>query len=50
MLEIGLGEAKTVKSLQIHWSSGAFSRFDNIAPSESLHVIEGQAELVEVPR
>jgi hypothetical protein len=49
-LEVGLGEAKFAESVEIYWPSGLFSRFDNIAANQSLHVVERQAEFVDVPR
>ena len=49
-LEVGLGEEDSAGSVEIYWPSGLFSRFDNIAANQSLHAIEGQAELLDAPR
>ncbi len=49
-LDVGLGEANFARSLEIHWPSGATSRYSNIEADQWLHAIEGQGQLVNVPR
>jgi tetratricopeptide (TPR) repeat protein len=49
-LEVGLGEMKSVARLEIHWPSGATSRYENITADQWLHAIEGQGQLVNVPQ
>ena len=49
-LQVGLGNADSVKRLEIYWPSGEISRFENIAVDQSLCVIEGQVNFVTAPQ
>lgn len=42
--EVGLGDAATVKVLEVHWPNSAPQRFESLASNRFYHIREGDAE------
>lgn len=49
LVHIGLGDAKTVDTLEFHWSNEQIAVFRNIAASQSMAVIEGRESCFSLP-
>jgi hypothetical protein len=50
ILDVGLGEAASVKRLKIHWPSGSVAVYDNVRADQFLHIVEERTGLFVVPR
>lgn len=45
LIHVGIGEAATIDSLEIHWPSGTTQRFESIGADQRYLAIEGEQEL-----
>jgi hypothetical protein len=45
VIHIGLGDAATIESLEIHWPSGTTQRFESIGSDQRYLAIEGEQPL-----